>query len=167
MSRILLVGCGKMGGALLDGWLKQGVAASDVVVIEPNAVVAARTGLQVVKEAGAVPASFKPDVVVIAVKPQKMDEAVPALAKYGKAVYLSIAAGRTHAYFARVFGERAAVVRSMPNTPAAVGRGITAAVANAYVTVEQRAACDALLTAVGEVVWTENEATIDLVTAVS
>jgi len=163
----MLVGCGKMGGAMLDGWLKRGVAASDVLVIEPNAAVAAHPGLRVVKSPGEIPADFKPDVVLIAVKPQKMDEAVPALARYGDAVYLSIAAGRTHAYFARVFGPKAAVVRSMPNTPAAVGRGITVAVANAHVSAAQRQACDALLAAVGEVVWTDDEATIDVVTAVS
>lgn len=167
MSRIMLVGCGKMGGALLDGWLKRDVAAADVLVIEPNAIVTARPGLQIVKTAAEIPATFKPDVVLIAVKPQKMDEAVPALARYSDAVYLSIAAGRTHAYFARVFGPKAAVVRSMPNTPAAVGRGITVAVANAHVTAAQRRTCDALLAAVGEVVWTEDEATIDVATAVS
>ncbi|HEY1721490.1 MAG TPA: pyrroline-5-carboxylate reductase [Magnetospirillaceae bacterium] len=168
MTRILLVGCGKMGGAMLEGWLERGAASADIIVVEPNGPVAARDGLRVVKAAGEVPADFSPDVVVLAVKPQMMDAALPPLVGYaGKAVVLSIAAGKTLAYFGKALGEGTAVVRAMPNTPAAVGRGISVAVPNAKVSAEQRAACGALLSAVGAVEWVEDEGLMDAVTAVS
>jgi pyrroline-5-carboxylate reductase len=167
VTRILLAGCGKMGSALLDGWLERGTPSSDIVVIEPAAPVAASDGLRVVKGANDVPAGFKPDVVVLAVKPQQMDAALPPLATHSQAVFLSIAAGRTLASFARSLGEDAAVVRAMPNTPAAIGRGITVAVSNAKTTAAQREACGGLLAAVGTVEWVEDEALMDAVTAVS
>ncbi|MEV9048084.1 hypothetical protein AB0080_26765, partial [Klebsiella pneumoniae] len=97
-----------------------------------------------------------------------MDEAAPALARYaGTACYLSIAAGKTLANFARYFGNAAAVVRAMPNTPAAVGRGITVGCPNAHVTPAMRETCEKLLSAVGEVGWVDDEGLIDAVTGVS
>ncbi len=167
MTRILLVGCGKMGGALLDGWIERGTAPADIVVIEPVGVVPARSGLRVVKSTGDVPAAFKPDVVVLAVKPQQMDATLPALTAYGQAAFLSIAAGRSLASFAKALGAGTAVVRAMPNTPAAIGRGITVAVPNAAVTAAQRETCGTLLSAVGQVEWVDDEALMDAVTAVS
>ena len=110
-----------------------------------------------------------PAVIVIAVKPQVIDEVFPPLARLaGKAtVVLSIAAGRTIAGFERHLPKNTGVVRSMPNTPASIGRGITVAVANAHVTPAQRQACDGLLRAVGEVTWVVDEGLLDAVTAVS
>ena len=110
-----------------------------------------------------------PAVIVVAVKPQVMDEVFPPLARLaGKStVVLSIAAGRTIAGFEKHLPKGTAVVRSMPNTPAAIQRGITVAVPNAHVTPAQRAACDALLRAVGEVAWVDDEGLLDAVTAVS
>jgi pyrroline-5-carboxylate reductase len=171
-QKILLVGCGKMGGAMLRGWLARGVATNNVCVVEPfaDAAAALRQELSVAVVADAADiGQFSPDIVVFAVKPQGMDEIVPAYADYAAngAAFLSIAAGRTIAYFESHLGAQAAVVRTMPNTPAAVGRGITAACANGRVTDAQRGSCEILLEAVGEVVWVDDEALIDPVTAVS
>ncbi|MBP2311993.1 pyrroline-5-carboxylate reductase [Azospirillum soli] len=169
---LLLVGCGKMGGAMLDGWLAAGTA-SRVVVVEPSGVLpdSVKGNPAVSAAAGAddLPAGFAPDVVVLAVKPQVMDAVVPTykgLVRPGT-VFLSIAAGKTIGYFERLLGDKAAVVRSMPNTPAAIGRGMTVAVPNTAVTAAQKTLCDALLGAVGEVAWVDDESLIDPVTAVS
>ncbi len=170
-ANLLLVGCGKMGGAMLDGWLSSGVA-SRVVIVERAGLPDALVGNPLVSAATGpddLPEGFVPDVVVLAVKPQVMDSALPeyrALARRGT-VFLSIAAGKTIAYFEKTLGEGAVVVRSMPNTPAAIGRGMTVAVPNARVTAAQTALCDALLRAVGDVAWIEDEALLDPVTALS
>ncbi len=171
-GELLLVGCGKMGGAMLEGWLAQGLAPGDVWIVEPNQAVGAglaRRGLRHVSDAAQLAGAMRLAVLVLAVKPQMMEGAVGALAPLVRpgTLVLSIAAGKTLGYFARRFGRGAAVVRSMPNTPAAVGRGITVAVSNAEVTPAQRASADALLSAVGEVAWVEEEALLDPVTALS
>ena len=156
-----------MGGALLAGWLDRGVKPADINVVEPAPVAEKRVG--VVKSAEALPKNFKPDVLVFAVKPQSLEEIAPAYRGFaaGGAVTLSIAAGKTIAVFEQHLGTSAAVVRTMPNTPAAVRRGITVACPNAWVTAAQRATCQALLEAVGEVAWVEDEKLLDPVTAVS
>src|SRR5215510_15040230 len=169
-GRLLLVGCGKMGGALLRGWLDHGVRPVDVMVVEPSAAplddLRAR-GVSILADASALPANFEPAVVLLAVKPQMMDSALPPyrrLARPGM-VFLSIAAGKTIAYFRRTLGDAAVIVRAMPNTPAAVGRGITVACAGGGVTKTQRDHCHAVMEAVGEVAWVDDEALIDPVTA--
>ncbi|MCW0236642.1 MAG: pyrroline-5-carboxylate reductase [Ferrovibrio sp.] len=169
MNGILLVGCGKMGGAMLVGWLQRGVAAADVVVVEPNPVPGLPAGVRQVTDATAVPADFKPALVLLAVKPQVMDTVAPAYAAYAGsgACFLSVAAGKTIATLNGSLGGSAAVVRSIPNTPAAVGEGITIACANPAVSATQRKFCESLLSAVGEVGWVEDEGLIDAVTAVS
>jgi pyrroline-5-carboxylate reductase len=168
---MLLVGCGRMGGALLGGWLGRDVDAASVTVVEPfgGDAVNNKFGVTVVADAAALPADAAPDVVVFAVKPQGMDDIVPAYRRYVRpgTVFLSIAAGRTIASFERHLGPDAAIVRSMPNTPAAVGRGITVACGNRGVTATQQAHCRALLEAVGEVAWVDDESLLDAVTAVS
>ena len=169
---LLLVGCGKMGGAMLEGWLGRGLPAGDVAVVEPNTEIGAALnsrGLRHVANADALPLLLRPAVVLLAVKPQMMDGAVAGIARFVNpgTLFLSIAAGKTLAYFSRHLGEKAAVIRAMPNTPAAVGRGITVAVGNPRVTPAQRAIADALLAAVGEVAWVDDESLIDVVTAVS
>lgn len=165
---ILLVGCGKMGGALLAGWLRRGVPASDIVVVEPGGAPVPE-GVRRVNAAAAVPAGFSPAIVMLAVKPQSMDEALPPYAVYAGqgACFLSIAAGKTLAGMAKHLGPAAAIVRSMPNTPAAVGEGITVACANSNVTPAQRDHCAELLGAVGDVAWVDQEELLDAVTAVS
>jgi len=169
---LVLAGAGNMGAALLAGWLERGLDPSAVLIQDPSPppttqALLARYGLSTSPrlEAPAVP----PAVIVVAVKPQIMDEVFPALARHAgqRTVVLSIAAGRTLAGFERHLDQRAAVVRAMPNTPAAIARGITVAVANAHVSPAQRQLCDALLRAVGEVEWAEDEGLLDPVTAVS
>jgi pyrroline-5-carboxylate reductase len=171
-GHLLLIGCGKMGGAMLRGWLQRGVRPGDVTVVEPNAdpvADLAAKGVRLLDDAGKLPADLKPTVVAIAVKPQMTDASVPAYRRFAGAdtVFLSIAAGRTIAYFERHLGAQAPIVRSMPNTPAAVGRGITVACPNRNVSPAQRELCHELLAAVGEVAWVEDEGLLDAVTAVS
>ena len=160
-----------MGGALLGGWLGRDGEAPAVTAVEPfgGDAVRDRFGVTVVGDAADLPETLVPDVVVFAVKPQGMDEIAPAYRRYVRpgTVFLSIAAGRTIASFEKHLGRDAAIVRSMPNTPAAVGRGITVACGNRCVTATQRAQCHALLEAVGEVAWVEDESLLDAVTAVS
>ncbi|HSR81348.1 MAG TPA: pyrroline-5-carboxylate reductase, partial [Hyphomicrobiaceae bacterium] len=169
---LLLAGAGNMGSAMLAGWLQEGLAPRQIIVQDPApptraAELLAQRGLTVQKAVRSLP--DPPAVIVVAVKPQVMDEVFPGLAKLAgsSTVVLSIAAGRTIASFARHLPENTAVVRAMPNTPAAVGRGITVGVPNAHVTAGQRATCDALLRAIGEVAWIDDESLIDAVTAVS
>ncbi|MBI2235947.1 MAG: pyrroline-5-carboxylate reductase [Magnetospirillum sp.] len=164
MTKVLLVGCGKMGSAMLAGWLDRGLATADVVVVEPSG---AAFPVTVVADHAAIPADFSPDVVVVAVKPQVMAQALPPYARFGGAVFLSIAAGKTIAFFETHLGGGAAIVRAMPNTPAAVRRGVTVCCASGAVDAAGRELCQGLLEAVGEVGWVEDEGLMDAVTAVS
>lgn len=166
---LVLVGCGKMGAALLDGWLAGGIVVVDRIVVVEPADITLPNGVRRVAAAAALSTDVAPGVVVFAVKPQAMDAVVPAYARFVRrdTVFLSIAAGRPIAYFERHLGAGAAVVRAMPNTPAAVGRGVTVLCANTRVGAPQREFCGALLTAVGAVDWVEDEALMDAVTAVS
>jgi len=172
-ATLLLVGCGKMGGALLGGWLARGVTPERVRIVEPAAVsgdIALPHGdLVAVADASAIEPDFHPDVVVLAVKPQVMAAAAPAYRRYAGpgTVFLSIAAGQTLAVLAGHLGDDAAIVRTMPNTPAAIGRGITVACANGLVSAAQRALCEELMAAVGEVAWVADEPLLDAVTGVS
>lgn len=152
---------------MLAGWLDRGVAAADIVVVEPGQPTLAE-GVAVVGDAAAIPPDFAPQVVVVAVKPQVMAAALPPYGRFaGRATFLSIAAGKTIGFMQDILGENAAVVRAMPNTPAAVRRGITVAVPNDRVDADARAVCDSLLQAVGEVAWSDDEGLMDAVTAVS
>tara|TARA_R110000787_G_scaffold63679_10_gene143866 strand:+ start:40112 stop:40921 length:810 start_codon:yes stop_codon:yes gene_type:complete len=171
--KLLLVGGGKMGGAMLEGWLKGSLSPDDVTVIEPFAEAATQLsrdlGVTCVADAGKLDDDAAPETVVLAVKPQMMDEALPAYARFAgpDCLFVSIAAGKTIAYFEKHLGSKAAIVRAMPNTPAAVGRGITVGCPNPHVSESQRAWADELLSAVGEVAWVDDEGQIDAVTALS
>jgi pyrroline-5-carboxylate reductase len=168
MGKLLLVGCGKMGGAMLDGWLARGLAVADVVVAEPaEAIRPNKPGLRAVAASGEV--SETPEIVVLAVKPQSMDGVMPDLKRFADkgSVFLSIAAGKTLGYFAGHLGKSAKVVRSMPNTPAAVRQGITVATAASGVSAAEKKRCHELLEAVGQVLWVDDEALMDPVTALS
>ena len=165
---IILAGAGKMGGAMLSGWLAQGLDAKRVVVIEPNpsdeisALVTKGIGLNPSpQKTGAVP------TLVIALKPQSFREAGAVLKSFvgSSTLTVSIMAGTTIASISEVCG--GSVVRAMPNTPAAIGRGITVAVAASNVSAAQRAVADALLRATGSVEWVDDENLMDAVTAVS
>ena len=162
---LVLLGCGKMGTALLTGWLAAGVPAGSVWVIEPQPsdwLLGAGVHLnQGMPDA--------PAVAVLAVKPQMMGAALPALRALGGGgtLFVSIAAGTTIASFGAALGARTPIVRTMPNTPAMVGRGITAIIGNAHATPADLALARALMAAVGEVVDLAGEHQIDAVTAVS
>jgi len=167
---LLLVGCGKMGGALLKGWRERRIAESFVVVEPaPGVDLSGLAGVTLRAAPEALPADLDPAAVVLAVKPQSLDAVLPPYRRFatGGPVFLSIAAGKTLGYFARRLGAAAPVVRAMPNTPAAIGRGIAVACASAAVDAAAKALCDRLLAAVGEVAWVEDEALLDAVTAVS
>lgn len=169
---LLLVGCGKMGGALLTGWLEQGLAAAEVSIIEPfdEARKAwAAKGLVCATHLDELDSAATPAVVVLAVKPQQMTDALPVYRRLVRpdTAFLSIAAGITLGFLERHLGREAAIVRAMPNTPAAIGRGISVLCANPRVSAAQREACGSLMQAAGEVAWVEEEALMDPVTAVS
>jgi pyrroline-5-carboxylate reductase len=165
---VLLVGGGRMGGALLAGWVERGLAPSVVVDPAPEAARLGGASVQVVAAPDGVPAGFAPAAVVFAVKPQEAARVLPSYARLAPdAVFLSIMAGRTLSGMRALLGEPAAIVRAMPNTPAAIRQGVTVACPGAGVTAEQRALCDTLLASVGEVAWVEAETLLDPVTAVS
>lgn len=162
---LVLLGCGKMGSALLAGWLKAGLPAQSIWVLEPNPTDWLKaTGVHL--NAGLPPA---PAVALLAVKPQMMGAALPALQALGndKTLMVSIAAGTSIASFEAVFGAETPIVRTMPNTPAMVGRGITGICANAHAGPVGLALAATLMAAVGEVVELDSEDQIDAVTAVS
>ena len=166
---LLLVGCGKMGGAMLAGWLEQGL--DQAVVVEPYAAAVERFAgrVTVVADAAGIPAGFTPGAVVLAIKPQEAAATLPHYARFAAAgaLVVSIMAGRNIAGMRGLLGGQAAVVRAMPNTPAAVGQGYTCCTAAPGVSAAQRALADRLLSSVGLVDWVEDEALIDPVTAVS
>lgn len=170
-GKLLLLGAGKMGGAMLEGWLKLGLDPAEVGVIDPHlspdaAGELAAKGIVV----NPMLASFgTPAVVLLAIKPQMMEVAMASVAPlFGPGTLaVSIMAGKTIAGIAALLPPDTAIVRAMPNTPAAVGRGITAAVPNGFVSAGQQRAADALLRATGAVEWVEDESFIDAVTAVS
>lgn len=165
---LVLLGCGKMGGAMLEGWLARGLPASAVTVLDPNPSpgLAARVGdgLRLNAELPADPA-----VAVLAVKPQMMGEALPRLAALGGGgtLFVSIAAGTTLAALEAALGPGTPIVRAMPNTPAAIGRGITALIGNASVDAAGLDLAERLLSAVGGTVRIDAEAELDAITALS
>jgi pyrroline-5-carboxylate reductase len=167
-GHLLLVGAGKMGAAMLDGWLARGLNPRMVMVIEPQpskpVKALTRRGLKLNPIGKAVAAT----AIVIAVKPQSAAETLAPLAVHvdKTTLVLSIMAGRTIAFLETML-PGAAVVRAMPNTPAAIGRGITTAVAKAHVSARQRKLASDLLAAIGTVEWVNDEALMDAITAVS
>ncbi len=168
-GRIVVVGAGKMGGALLEGWLRFGLDPKAVAVLEPQPAppIAAleQRGAQINPGIGTLTSI---DAIVVAVKPQMATEALPALATMigPSTVVVSIMAGRTLRSISDALKRPCAVVRAMPNTPAAIGRGITVAVAQNASTA-QRNLAHRLLSATGTVEWVDDEALMDAVTAVS
>lgn len=168
---LVLVGAGKMGGAMLEGWLKGGADPHKVVALDPSPPAEVKEMLagHGVRLNPPVSAITDAEVLVVAVKPQVMEDVLPGIVALGrsKPLILSVAAGKTIALFERHFGKDAAVIRTIPNTPAAVGRGITAMAANPNVSAAQLELARGLLASVGDVVTVDDEAMIDAVTAVS
>ncbi len=161
MTPLLLIGCGNMGSALLARW---GDSFS-VTVVEPNAPIT----IPHVKQISALPENFAPAIIVFAVKPQQLAELLPDVAKrFGSTpTYLSIAAGKTIAFFEQHLGQGAGIVRSMPNTPAMIGQGMTALCQNGSVSTDGRKIATELMNAVGDTLWLESETLMDAVTAIS
>jgi pyrroline-5-carboxylate reductase len=162
---LVLLGCGKMGSAMLQGWLADGLPPASVWVIDPNPSDWLRgTGVQINADLPEAPA-----IVLVAVKPQMMGEALPVLRDRGNGatLFVSVAAGTPISAFERALGDRTPIVRAMPNTPAAGGRGITAIIGNAHATPEQLDLAEMLLQAVGQVVRLEGEEQMDAVTGLS
>ncbi len=166
---LLLVGAGKMGGAMLQGWLKLGLDPKSVYVIDPQPADEVRAELEAHGIALNPSAMPEPKVIVLAVKPQIVKTALEAVADYvGKnTVFISILAGITLGAINAGLPAGTRIVRCMPNTPAAVGRGMTVLIGNADVAPEDRELAGRLLEASGEIAWIEDEALMDAVTAVS
>ena len=162
---LVLLGCGKMGSAMLAGWLDGGLAPASVWVIDPQPSDWVM-GLGVHVNA---PLPESPAIVLVAVKPQMMGDALPTLAALGdgETLFLSVAAGTPIAAYEAALGAKTPIVRAMPNTPAAIGRGITAIIGNAQAGAADLDLAESLLGAVGQVVRLEGEAQMDAVTAVS
>ena len=166
---ILLVGGGNMGQALLRGWLADGRAPESIHVVDPNEAARAAVESLGVAASSNRPHSIGADVIVFAVKPHLVARALQDyrdLAE-GQATLLTIAAGKTIASCENLLGSGAAIVRGMPNTPAAIGQGITVLVANRAVGSAQKQLCESLMAAVGQVAWLEDDGLMDAVTAVS
>ncbi len=173
-GKLVLVGAGKMGGAMLEGWLGRGLAPADVVVQDPApppeiAGLLEKHGIRRTEQITTEDCGGAPAVILMAVKPQIMDDVFPAVAGLAgpDTLTLSIAAGKTMASFERHLAAERAVVRTIPNTPAAVGRGITVCVANRHASERHKDVCTNLLSAIGEVGWVDDEDLIDVATAVS
>jgi pyrroline-5-carboxylate reductase len=167
---LLLVGAGKMGGAMLTGWIGGGLDPASIRVLDESPspetmALCAEAGIA----RGSLPGDVVPQVIVMAVKPQVMGDVFPAIAKRAgpDTITLSIAAGKTLASFAGHLPVGSAVVRAMPNTPALIGRGMTVLCANPSTTPAQRDVCSALMGMVSHVAWIEDEGDMDAVTAVS
>lgn len=170
LPSVLLVGCGKMGGAMLEGWLEHGLKPSVVLDRHAHTLPAPHAHVQSVAD---IAPDFSPDIIILAVKPQKANDILAELApRFPQATLLSVMAGRTIASLNAHFVQAAptakpTLIRAMPNTPCAIGAGITGLYAPPHTTDEQKNNCDRLLRSVGETVWVDAETLIDSVTAVS
>ncbi|HEY4192118.1 MAG TPA: pyrroline-5-carboxylate reductase [Mesorhizobium sp.] len=171
--RLVLVGSGNMGYAMLAGWINSGkLGAAETLVVEPNADLrqrAAKLGCQTAADAGEIAADAAPQMVVIAVKPQVIRAATEAYARFGdgRTTFVSVAAGTPVATLEEVLGKRAPIMRCMPNTPAAIGKGMMVLFSNPLVSDETKRTVADLLSASGKVATISDESLMDAVTAVS
>lgn len=170
-NSLVLLGAGKMGGAMLDGWLSLGLAPSRVIIVDPGLNDEARAAYanKGVSIAASTAELQPPDVLVLAIKPQMLDAAAESIKALigAQTLVISVLAGKTIADLESRCPNARAIIRAMPNTPASVGRGITALAPSDGVTATQRGKADLLLQAVGRVEWLDDEGLIDAVTAVS
>lgn len=167
MAAVLLVGCGKMGSALLTGW-RDALPETKFITIDPVSALADYRSIEDFAQAhDTMPDPV--DAVILAVKPQQMDELLPALSGMlpESTFVLSIAAGKSLSYFARALNDTTPVIRAMPNTPAAIGRGMSVMVANSTVSNAQKNLATRLMAAAGATAWIEDESLMDAVTALS
>ncbi|MGE0563124.1 MAG: pyrroline-5-carboxylate reductase [Pseudolabrys sp.] len=169
-GKLVLVGAGNMGGAMLDGWIARGLAPDKIVVIEPSPpkFVKALTRKGLALNPGKLPKEKDIAAIVVAIKPQAAPEALPPIAAAaGQAPVISIMAGRTIGFLEQTFSRSSPVVRAMPNLPASIGEGITVACGNDNVGRKLRDFATSLLAAVGAVEWVGDEHLMDAVTATS
>ena len=169
ISTLILVGCGKMGSALLARW-KQTFTNTEFHIIDPHHTGPSEPRITWHKNLDSIPQSFTPNVIVFAAKPQQLDEILPPYrAHFEKSapLYLSIAAGKNISYYTKNLGEHAHIVRAMPNTPALIGKGMTALVSVPTLPAAQHKIATDLMSAVGKIEWLESESLMDAVTAVS
>ncbi|MFC4624553.1 pyrroline-5-carboxylate reductase [Daeguia caeni] len=171
-DKVILVGCGNMGFAMLQGWLASAMLKADNVhVVEPNAALqdrAAALGVHVHADTEALDAALAPRLVIIAVKPQVMNAVLPAYKRFApNATFVSVAAGIPVALYEKILGENAPIIRCMPNTPAAIGKGMLVTYKNGNVSGETEAFVARLLETSGKVASVDDEALMDAVTAVS
>jgi pyrroline-5-carboxylate reductase len=171
-GRVLLVGCGNMGFAMLKGWIEQGTPANRIDVVEPSDDLrkrAAGTGAKVHASVDEIIGGEAPAMAIIAVKPQVMAKVLADYRPFAAAgtTFVSVAAGTLLGTIEKALGEGSAVIRCMPNTPAAVGKGMMVCCANDAVTGKARAVCETLLSASGSVAFVEEESLMDAVTGVS
>lgn len=168
-EHVCLIGAGNMGGAMLTGWLEGGLPAKNVTIVDPGP---AKPIAGLIEQHGmrwerSVPSDLEASVVFLAVKPQTMEALVPKLAQIGGSpLFITIAAGKDLQFYERYL-PLAPIVRAMPNTPALIGQGITAAFGNDRVDADARMRADAILRVSGSVEWLDQEPLIDAVTAVS
>ena len=171
--RLILVGCGNMGYAMLTGWLNSGkLAPEETFVVEPNAelrVRAADLGSRVTSKVDGIPVDTEPEIIVIAVKPQVIREVTLGYRRFGngKATFVSVAAGTPVATFAEILGSNTPISRCMPNTPAAIGKGMMVVYSNEHVTDEAKDIVGNLLSGSGKVATIADEDLMDAVTAIS
>lgn len=171
-KKLILAGCGNMGFAMLSGWLASGrLTPDDCLVVEPNADLrerAAKLGVSVAPDATTL-GNAAPSIVVLAVKPQVIREVTEAYRGFGngETTFVSVAAGTPVATFTEILGERTPILRCMPNTPAAIGKGMMVTYANPHVTPAAKSEIEGLLSASGAVAEIADEAQMDAVTAVS
>lgn len=164
---LFLVGGGKMGMALLDGWLAAGLEPSQFLVQDPKPSEALKnSGVRLNPDTKSL-AAQAPDITILAIKPQFIEAVLPALSLPDGSLVVSLMAGVPLATLSDMLGDKLACIRTMPNTPAAIGKGMTGLYADAQTTPDQRGATEALLQAVGQTVWLDTEAAIDSVTAIS
>ncbi|WP_374829441.1 pyrroline-5-carboxylate reductase [Paenochrobactrum pullorum] len=170
--KVMLVGCGNMGFAMLKGWINQdALKADDIYVIEPAEILrqkAQSLGVHVMADANGLSADFDPAFIILAVKPQVMPNVLPAYQRFAqKSAFLSVAAGIPVAQFEKILGDGTAIIRCMPNTPAAIGQGMMVTFANKNVNAAQAEFVKALLGTSGAVANIDDETQMDAVTAVS
>lgn len=161
MTKILLIGCGKMGQAILQGWLKSGISKKEIAIIDPFANV---DGFEVLRNVHDFHGD--PEFVVLAIKPQAADDLLPVMANFKRAIYISIMAGKTTHYLSNKLLSME-VVRAMPNLPATIGAGYTALFAPAQVQAAKREEITQMFSACGDTIWLEKETDMDSITALS
>lgn len=169
---VILVGCGNMGFAMLSGWLSNGIMTADNVhVVEPNQSLRERAlniGVHGYANAEDLPVDLNPRMVLVAVKPQVIKDVLPAYKRFSSgATFVSVAAGIPASVYENHLGKDVAIIRCMPNTPAAIGKGMLVTFKNANVTADNTAFVEQLLKTSGKVASVEDEALMDVVTAVS